>query len=309
MYGWTNSRTRCVYLRRAYPLPAQRSHVFRNTQSFFSTESLAGGSGGIHIGGRPIWVYGGLIAGGIYGMAGSRALNSPSIYWVWRPTAPTSPPFNNMPALYRVPWNGGVPEVRIGLFMVLMCASGGACDTWAVRQVVTLHAELCKQMTIIDDNLYCLSIAGSFFKVRRCLTAIKFALLHTTSRLCLLIFAAQFVLTKPNSIFAPMSVAVPANPRGFVASRSGVLFVHGGDGRLYRSDMAPSVSVALPINLTSPWAPTLYNAPTDRLLMSIGAQLHEFVGLVSVRVHMRECMSERFLCRTPSGTVLCRGRR
>lgn len=81
--------------------------------------------------------------------------------------------------------------------------------------------------------------------------------------------------------------SVPGSARGFVVSRQRVLFVQGDDGRLYRSDApAGSASVALPRNTSSPWAPTLYNAPTDRLVLSVAGQLLQYTGMVSRRARI-----------------------
>ena len=81
---------------------------------------------------RGIYWFGGSIAGVVYGLTGSRALLSPSIYWVWDPTASSSPPHTGRPTLYRMPLLGGYPEV------------------------VTLHARRCVQMTIVKQSLFCL---------------------------------------------------------------------------------------------------------------------------------------------------------
>lgn len=72
-------------------------------------------------------------AGRVWGLTGSRALYSPSIYWVWEPSSVTAPPYNNRPALYRLPIYGGIPEI------------------------VTLHALPCQQMSIVDVALRCLA--------------------------------------------------------------------------------------------------------------------------------------------------------
>jgi hypothetical protein len=159
-------------------------------------------------------------------MTGSRALFSPSIYWVWNPTRPSSPPHTGLPTLYRVPFYGGIPEV------------------------VTLHATLCEQMSIVDVVLYCLTVGGEFYR---------------------------YSLDRPNSAFQLMAFNVSA-PVGFVASREHVLFaLSATDGLLYRSDLAfGGGGVALPSGWNSPWAPTLFNPPTNTIAFALGYFLFHF---------------------------------
>ena len=109
------------------------------SQTLFVSTRAADGSGMILRAGygtpsaRAIYWYGGTVAGVIWGLTGSHVLRSPSIFWVWQPTAASSPPYNNLPALYRMPLLGGMPEI------------------------VTLHAALCAQMSTVDTSLYCVA--------------------------------------------------------------------------------------------------------------------------------------------------------
>jgi hypothetical protein len=199
---------------------------------YYVTRSRDGSSGSIVRGGQYIWQYQGSISGSINGFSGSRSLNSPSVYYVWNPTASTSPPFNSAPALFRIPLLGGIPEV------------------------VTLHAVLCSQMTIIDTVLYCLSSTGK-------------PSMYSNS------------IAKPNSAFTPTFVTM-MSPIAFVASREHVLFVLSGtDGRIYRSDTGESREIAV-ANFSSLWSPTLYNEPTNRFTCSVNGQVVQIVGMESV---------------------------
>lgn len=207
--------------------------VDRDSQTLFSaTRSPLGTSGALSRGSRFLWVFGDLVQGDVVGLTGSHAVRSPSLYWVWRPTAPTSPPFNNRPALYRVPLLGGIPEV------------------------VTLNAQPCLQMTSVGDTLFCLGLDGHFY---------------------------SYALTLPNGPFVELSVpGLPVNETlvGFVAARGSVLLVATASRLVYRSDRpASQVPRVLPANMTSPWSPTLYDEATDRLTVSLGGQVVQYVGV------------------------------
>ncbi len=201
------------------------------SQTLFVSTRTAEGSGTILRAGygvpsaRAIYWYGGTVAGVIWGLTGAHVLRSPSVFWVWQPTGAASPPYNNLPALYRMPLLGGLPEI------------------------VTLHAALCAQMSIVRTALFC-AANGTMF---------------------------GFDLTRPNSAFVPLALppAVAGEAvRGFIASREQVLFVLSASGLLHRVESgAPVQSVPWPAGMLAPSArelfgPTQYNEPTDRVAMT-----------------------------------------
>lgn len=108
----------------------------------------------------------------VQGFTGARVLNSPSIFYVWSPSSSSSPPHTNQPALYRIPFYGGIPEV------------------------VTLHAPLCSQISVVGLFLYCLDVNDQF---------------------------SRFALSRPNSAFLPLDWGL--NASGFVVSREFVVYV------------------------------------------------------------------------------------
>jgi hypothetical protein len=196
---------------------------------FVSTRNAEGGGNILRVGYgwpsvRAIYWYGGSVAGVIWGLTGAHVLRSPSVFWVWQPTGSLSPPYNFMPALYRMPLLGGLPEI------------------------VTLHASLCAQMSIVQTSLYC-AANGTML---------------------------GFDLTRPNSAFVPLvlpQAVASETVQGFIVSRERVLFVLSASGLLHRVEGSAAQSILWPAAMLSQssrelFAPSLYDEPTDRVAMT-----------------------------------------
>ena len=124
--------------------------------------------------------------------------------------------------------------------------------------MVTLHARICRQMSIVDDTLYCLQ-NNTFF---------------------------LFDMTKPNSDFRELEMPGEIQNDvvvGYIASRERRLFVLG-QSNLYRVSNAflYEKSPFPPTLVRLNWSPTLYNVYTDRLcLNSVDKKLYFWIGMDS----------------------------
>jgi hypothetical protein len=146
--------------------------------------------------------------------------------------AASSPPYTNNPTLYRMPLLGGYPEV------------------------VTLHAERCEQMAIVELGLFCLANNTMF----------------------------RFDMNKPNSAFLPIFSPPNVEWRGFIASREHVLFMLSVSNILYRVAGNNFTQVAYPSYFDfENWGPNWYSPPTDRLLIrsNVAGELVTWEGMES----------------------------
>jgi hypothetical protein len=142
---------------------------------------------------------------------------------------------------YRMPLLGGLPEI------------------------VTLHAKLCSQMSIVSLTLYCNANSTLF----------------------------QFDLSRPNSAFFPALLPAPvstASLASFVVSREQVLFVRTKEDILYRvsSDRKTVDARAWPVGLLR-FGPSFYNEPTNRLMLQTRNNSFLFwIGMESFWSQVRE---------------------
>jgi hypothetical protein len=108
-------------------------------------------------------------------------------------------------------------------------------------EIVTLHARLCSEMSIVGLSLYCNANSSLFF----------------------------FDMSRPNSAFLPVQLPNNVSPvvTSFILSREKTLFVLGaGRSVLYRIQGSFAESAAWPSELLA-FGPTFYNEPTDRLML------------------------------------------
>ncbi len=123
-------------------------------------------------------------------------------------------------------------------------------------EIVTLHAKLCSEMSIVGLSLYCNANATLF----------------------------KFDMSRPNSAFFPVvlpSVVASQRVVGFVASREQVLFVLAANRLLYRVEGSNLDAAPFPTDLIG-FSPSFYNEPTDRLLLPTrNNSFAEWIGMES----------------------------